>query len=106
MKEDFEFIFYNAMGKIQKNYNGKTEIIKNFIEDIAKYYYSEYYVEDENVSEEELAEQICNIANSFFEQKKYKKITKILNQEELEVVVSIALDEICKVINDIENGEE
>lgn len=113
MEKDAELIFYNAMSKIQKKYKGKIDIVKNLIEDISLYYFNEYYILEEideeineEIDEKKIAEQISDIANAFLNNKKYKKITKVLNKEELEVVVSIAFDEICKAINNIERGEE
>lgn len=72
---------------------GDVKILHDFNQSILKYFYSEYFSEDYDIKN--IEEDICNIGNSLLNQDKYAILHDILNNDEIELDVSI-------VVNDIE----
>lgn len=73
---------------------GSIDILKNFNNSIMNYFFAEYFNEDYEM--ENLVQDICDIGNAFLENEKYAILHKVLNQEDLDIDVSI-------IVNEIEN---
>lgn len=72
---------------------GGLKILRDFNQSILDYFYSEYFSEDYDIKN--IEEDVCDIGNSLLNQDKYAILHDILNNDEIELDVSI-------VVNDIE----
>lgn len=91
MQNEFDAILKNAIMKTKNKY-GNSLILTNYIEYIGKYFLKEYHIN--NYDYDNLLNDICEIANNSLQLEPFNKLNDILNQDEIEVIVTSAYEEI------------
>lgn len=91
MQNEFDTVLKSAINKTKEKY-GNSLILTNYIEYIGKYFFEEYHIN--NYDYDNLLNDICEIANNFLQLEPFNKLNDILNQDEIEVIVTSAYEEI------------
>lgn len=86
--DDLEGQMYQSLVKVQKEL-GDIKLLQSFLRAIQKYYIQEY-----DYDKDSFTNDTVNIANEILFQKRYDKLGKILNSDELELLVAIAIGEL------------
>ena len=96
MKNEFDTVLTSAINKTKDKY-GNSLILTRYIECVGKYFFAEYHIN--NYDYKELLVDICHVANDMIQNHPFNELT-FLNQDEIDVLVAIAYDEVEKILKE------